>query len=76
MAQMLTAREAYLQRVRDENWIKNWPLLCVLTHGGLRPMAAAMAVQAVTKSLLHPPKLQTSKNRFLHHLVSFGLIHP
>ena len=50
VAQMLTAREAYLQRVRDENWIKNWPLLRVLTHGGLRPMAAAMAVQAAAQA--------------------------
>jgi hypothetical protein len=50
VAQMLTAREAYLQRIRDENWIKNWPLLCVLTHGGLRPMAAAMAVQAAAQA--------------------------
>jgi ankyrin repeat protein len=34
VVQLLAAREAYEQRVREEHWKKNWPLLNTLTSSG------------------------------------------
>ena len=69
IVQLLAAREAYEQRVRDEHWKKNWPLLNTLTSSGLRPMAvevAALAAQqaASDKSIKLPgiPRITKAQN--------------
>jgi len=48
--ELLGAREAYEQRVRDEHWKKNWHLLNTLTSSGLRPMNAEVAALAAQQS--------------------------
>jgi hypothetical protein len=50
VVQLLAAREAYEQRVRDEHWKKNWPLLNTLTSSGLRPMNAEVAALAAQQA--------------------------
>ena len=50
--QLLAAREAYEQRVRDEHWKKNWPLMNTLTSSGLRPMAVEVAALALEQASL------------------------
>ena len=50
VVQILAAREAYEQRVRDEHWKKNWPLLNTLTSSGLRPMNAEVAALAAQQA--------------------------
>ena len=50
VVQILAAREAYEQRVREEHWKKNWPLLNTLTSSGLRPMNAEVAALAAQQA--------------------------
>ena len=76
--QLLAAREAYEQRVRDEHWKKNWPLMNTLTSSGLRPMnaeVAALAAQqeASDKSIKLPgiPRITKAQNiAFLNQVSS------
>ena len=76
--QLLAAREVYEQRVRDEHWKKNWPLLNTLTGSGLRPMneeVAALAAQqeASDKSIKLPGiprKTKAQKIAFLNQVSS------
>ena len=49
IVELLAARE---QRVRDENWNKNWPLLNTLTSSGFRPMAVEVAALALEQASL------------------------
>ena len=50
VVELLAAREAYEQRVRDEHWKKNWPLMNTLTSSGLRPMNAEVAALAAQQA--------------------------
>ena len=80
VVQLLAAREAYEQRVRDEHWKKNWPLMNTLTSSGLRPMnaeVAALAAQraASDKSVKLPgiPRITKAQNiAFLNQVNSFS----
>jgi len=81
IVELLAAHEAYKQRVRDEHWKKNWPLLNTLTSSGLRPMnaeVAALAAQqaASDKSVKLPgvPRITKAENiAFLHQVNSFSV---
>ena len=46
------ARLIYEQRVREEHWKKNWPLMNTLTSSGLRPMAVEAAALALEQASL------------------------
>ena len=50
VVQLLAARDAYKQRVREEHWKKNWPLMNTLTSSGLRPMNAEVAELAAQQA--------------------------
>ena len=50
VVQLLAALEAYEQRVRDEHWKKNWPLMNTLTSSGLRPMNAEVVALAAQQA--------------------------
>ena len=79
VVELLAAREAYEQRVRDEHWKKNWPLMNTLTSSGLRPMnaeVAALAAQqaASDKSVKLPgiPRITKAQNiAFLNQVNSY-----
>ena len=54
VAQVLAARETHLQRIRDENWAKNWVLMRVVVECGFRPMAAQAAALLAIQAALDP----------------------
>ena len=81
VVQLLAAREAYEQRVRDEHWKKNWPLMNTLTSSGLRPMNAEMAELAAQqaasdKSVKLPgiPRITKAQNIAFLNQVNFFLL--
>ena len=54
VAQLIAAHETHLQRIRDENWAKNWVLMRVVVECGFRPMAAQAAVLLAIQAALDP----------------------
>ena len=54
VAQLVAARETHLQRIRDENWAKNWVLMRVVVECGFRPMAAQAAALLAIQAALDP----------------------
>jgi len=54
VSQLVAARENYLQRIRDENWAKNWALIKVVVEHGFRPSAAQVAALLVAQVALDP----------------------
>ena len=50
--ELLAARDAYFQRIRDEHWKKNWPLMNTLTSSGLRPLAVEVTALALEQASL------------------------
>jgi hypothetical protein len=54
IAQLVAARETHLQRIRDENWAKNWVLMRVVVECGFRPMAAQAAALLAIQAALDP----------------------
>ena len=54
VAQLVQARETHLQRIRDENWAKNWVLMRVVVECGFRPMAAQDAALLAVQAALDP----------------------
>ena len=54
IAQLVAACETHLQRIRDENWAKNWVLMRVVVECGFRPMAAQAAALLAIQAALDP----------------------
>ena len=54
VAQLVAARETHLQRIRDENWAKNWVLMREVVGCGFRPMAAQAAALLAVQAALDP----------------------
>ena len=54
VAMLVAARETHLQRIRDENWAKNWVLMRVVVECGFRPMAAQAAALLAIQAALDP----------------------
>jgi len=51
VGQLVAARETQLQRIRNENWAKNWVLMRVVIGCGFRPTAAALLVMQAALDL-------------------------
>ena len=54
VAMLVAARETHLQRIRDENWAKNWVLMRVVVECGFRNMAAQAAALLAIQAALDP----------------------